>query len=419
MDFEASERSRELARRLTDFVDDHVLPRNAEWHRGVAAGVFPPPFMEDLKALAREEGLWNLFLPTLDATEPGTALSNLDYAPLAEIMGRVPWSSEVFNCNAPDTGNMELLHRFSTPEQYERWLAPLLAGRIRSCFAMTEPDVASSDATNIRTTIRRDGDSYVIDGRKWFITNAAHPACRVAIVLGVSADGEEAPRHARHSMVLVPMDAPGLTVVRNIPVMNHVAPEGHCEVLFREVRVPASNLLGDEGQGFMMAQARLGPGRIHHCMRTIGQCEVALELMCDRALERRTFGRYLADYANVQEWIAESRIEIDMARLLVLKAAWKLDAIGNQAARVDVSAIKVVAARLQTRVLDRAIQVFGAMGLTPDTPLADLWTWGRALRFADGPDEVHLRTVARDELGRARENPGRSIPYFTLPQRLA
>jgi acyl-CoA dehydrogenase len=419
MDFEASERSRELARRLTDFVDDHVLPRNAEWHRGVAAGVFPPPFMEDLKALAREEGLWNLFLPTLDATEPGTALSNLDYAPLAEIMGRVPWSSEVFNCNAPDTGNMELLHRFSTPEQYERWLAPLLAGRIRSCFAMTEPDVASSDATNIRTTIRRDGDSYVIDGRKWFITNAAHPACRVAIVLGVSADGEEAPRHARHSMVLVPMDAPGLTVVRNIPVMNHVAPEGHCEVLFRDVRVPASNLLGEEGQGFMMAQARLGPGRIHHCMRTIGQCEVALELMCDRALERRTFGKYLADYANVQEWIAESRIEIDMARLLVLKAAWKLDAIGNQAARVDVSAIKVVAARLQTRVLDRAIQVFGAMGLTPDTPLADLWTWGRALRFADGPDEVHLRTVARDELGRARENPGRSIPYFTLPQRLA
>jgi acyl-CoA dehydrogenase len=419
MDFEASERSRELARRLTDFVDDHVLPRNAEWHRGVAAGVFPPPFMEDLKALAREEGLWNLFLPTLDATEPGTALSNLDYAPLAEIMGRVPWSSEVFNCNAPDTGNMELLHRFSTPEQYERWLAPLLAGRIRSCFAMTEPDVASSDATNIRTTIRRDGDSYVIDGRKWFITNAAHPACRVAIVLGVSADGEEAPRHARHSMVLVPMDAPGLTVVRNIPVMNHVAPEGHCEVLFRDVRVPASNLLGEEGQGFMMAQARLGPGRIHHCMRTIGQCEVALELMCDRALERRTFGKYLADYANVQEWIAESRIEIDMARLLVLKAAWKLDAIGNQAARVDVSAIKVVAARLQTRVLDRAIQVFGAMGLTPDTPLADLWTWGRALRFADGPDEVHLRTIARDELGRARENPGRSIPYFTLPQRLA
>jgi acyl-CoA dehydrogenase len=418
MDFTPSERSAALARRLADFVEDHVLPRNAAWHRSVSEGVYPPPFVADLKALAKEEGLWNLFLPGLDPSEPGTPLSNLDYAPLAEIMGRLPWSSEVFNCSAPDTGNMELLHRFATPAQYERWLAPLLAGEIRSCFAMTEPDVASSDATNIQTRIRRDGADCVIDGRKWFITGAAHPACAVAIVLGVSNDGEDALRHARHSMVLVPMDTPGLSVVRNIPVMNHVAPEGHCELLFRGVRVPASNLLGEEGEGFAMAQARLGPGRIHHCMRTIGQCEVAIELMCDRALERRTFGRALADYANVQEWIAESRIEVDMARLLVLKAAWKLDIAGNQAARVDVSAIKVVAGRLQTRVLDRAIQLFGAMGLTPDTPLADLWTWGRALRFADGPDEVHLRTVARDELGRARERPGRSIPYYTLPERL-
>ena len=418
MDFEPSERSRLMARRVADFIDDLVLPRNAEWHRSVADGMFPPPFVEDLKALARDDGLWNLFLPTLDPGEPGTALTNLDYAPLAELMGRVPWSSEVFNCSAPDTGNMELLHRFATPEQYERWLVPLLDGRIRSCFAMTEPDVASSDATNLRTRIRRDGGDWVIDGRKWFITNAAHPRCRIAIVLGRSADDEDAPRHASHSMVLVPMDTPGVTVVRNVPVMNHVAPEGHCEVLFRDVRVPADHLLGQEGQGFAMAQARLGPGRIHHCMRTIGQCEVALEMMVDRALERRAFGRHLADYANVQDWIAESRIEIDMARLLVLKAAWRLDRDGNQAARTDVSAIKVVAGRLQTRVLDRAIQVFGAMGLTPDTPLADLWTWGRALRFADGPDEVHLRTVARDEIGRARESPGRSIPYFTLPQRL-
>jgi acyl-CoA dehydrogenase len=418
MDFAPSERSRELDRRLADFIDDHVLPRNAEWHRSVADGVFPPPFLADLKALAKEEGLWNLFLPGLDPSEPGTPLSNLDYAPLAERMGRVPWASEVFNCNAPDTGNMELLHRFATPQQYAQWLAPLLHGRIRSCFAMTEPDVASSDATNIQTTIRRDGDTYVIDGRKWFITNAAHPDCAVAIVLGVSSDEPEAPRHARHSMVLVPMDTPGLVVVRNVPVMNHVAPEGHCELVFRGVRVPAPNLLGTEGQGFAMAQARLGPGRIHHCMRTIGQCEVALEMMVDRALERRTFGRHLADYANVQDWIAESRIEIDMARLLVLKAAWTIDTQGNQAARTAVSAIKVVAGRLQTRVLDRAIQVFGAMGLTPDTPLADLWTWGRALRFIDGPDEVHLRAVARDEIGRAREQPGRSIPYFTLPQRL-
>jgi acyl-CoA dehydrogenase len=418
MDFEYPPRVRELQRRVTDFIDDHVLPRNAEWHRSVAAGVFPPPFMADLKVLAKEEGLWNLFLPGLAAHEPGTPLANLEYAPLAEIMGRVPWSSEVFNCNAPDTGNMELLHLFASPEQYQRWLEPLLAGRIRSCFAMTEPDVASSDATNIQTSIRRDGDEWVINGRKWFITNAAHPDCRLAIVMGVSNGADDAPRHARHSMVLVPMDAPGLTLVRNIPVMNHLAPEGHCELLFRNVRVPAGNLLGEEGAGFALAQARLGPGRIHHCMRTIGQCEVALELMCDRALERRTFGRYLADYANVQDWIAESRIEIDQARLLVLKAAWTLDRFGNKAGRVDVSAIKVVAGRLQTRILDRAIQVFGAMGLTPDTPLADLWTWGRALRFADGPDEVHLRTIARDELGRARENPGRSIRYFTLPERL-
>ena len=419
MNFEPSERARTLLRRVTDFMDDHVLPRNAAWHASVAAGTYPPAFLADLKALAREEGLWNLFLPTLEASEPGTALSNLDYAPLAEVMGRVPWASEVFNCSAPDTGNMELLHRFSTPGQYERWLAPLLAGEIRSCFAMSEPDVASSDATNIQTSIRRDGRDWVIDGRKWFITGAAHPDCRVAIVLGVTGEDPDAPRHARHGMVLVPMDSPGLTVVRNIPVMNHVAPEGHCELLLRGVRVPADQLLGEPGQGFAMAQARLGPGRIHHCMRTIGQCEVALELMCDRALERRSFGRYLADYANVQDWIAESRIEIDMARLLVLRAAWRLDKLGNEAARVDVSAIKLVAARLQTRVVDRAIQVFGAMGLTPDTPLADLWTWGRALRFADGPDEVHLRTVARDELGRARSTPGRSIPHFTVPERLA
>ena len=418
MDFAPSERSRAMARRLAEFIEDHLLPRNAAWHHAVADGHYPPDFVEHLKALAREEGLWNLFLPGLDASEPGTAMSNLDYAPLAELMGRLPWASEVFNCSAPDTGNMELLHRFASPAQYERWLAPLLRGKIRSCFAMTEPDVTSSDATNIQTRIRRDGPDWVIDGRKWFITGAAHPACRVAIVMGVSDDGEDAPRHARHAMVLVPMDTPGLTVLRNVPVMNHVAPEGHCELLFHGVRVPAENLLGEAGQGFAMAQARLGPGRIHHCMRTIGQCEVAIEMMCDRALERRTFGRMLADHANVQAWIAESRIEIDMARLLVLKAAWTIDTQGTEAARVDVSAIKVVAGRLQTRVLDRAIQVFGAMGLTPDTPLADLWTWGRALRLADGPDEVHLRTVARNELGRARAAPGRSIPYFTLPARL-
>jgi acyl-CoA dehydrogenase len=394
------------------FIEREVLPANNEWHRLADAGTYPLAVVEPLKAKARAAGLWNMFLPGLKADEPGTRLSNLDYAPLAEIMGRLMWASEVFNCNAPDTGNMELLHLAATPAQYEQWLGPLLDGKIRSCFAMTEPDVASSDATNIRTSIRRDGDHYVINGRKWFITGAAHPNCRIAIVLGVSDESPEADRHRRHSMVLVPMDTPGLTVVRNIPVMNHRSAEGHCELLLRDVRVPVSNLLGEEGQGFRLAQARLGPGRVHHCMRTIGQCELALELMCERALERRTFGRHLADFANIQDWIADSRIEIDQARLLVLRAAALMDRAGNAAARVDVSAIKLVAGRLQTRVVDRAIQVFGAMGLTPDVPLADLWTWGRAIRFADGPDEVHLRTVARAELAKARASRGSTAPYY-------
>ncbi|MBL8317972.1 MAG: acyl-CoA dehydrogenase family protein, partial [Burkholderiaceae bacterium] len=321
--------------------------------------------------------------------------------------------SEVFNCSAPDTGNMELLHLFATPEQRKRWLEPLLNGAIRSCFAMTEPDVASSDATNIATSIRRDGDHYVINGRKWFTSNAAHPNCKVAIVMGVTGGAEGS--HERHSMVLVPTDTPGFRIVRNVPIMNHHSVEGHCEVLLRDVRVPVTNLLGAEGRGFALAQARLGPGRVHHCMRTIGQCEVALELMCERALGRRTFGRAIADFANVQDWIAESRVEIDQARLLVLRAAWLMDKAGNQAARIDVSAIKLVAARLQTRVLDRAMQVFGAMGLTPDTPLAMLWTWGRAMRFFDGPDEVHLRAVARHELGRAKARMGSTAAYYTPP----
>jgi acyl-CoA dehydrogenase len=419
VDFEYSPRVVELQGRLRHFMRRHVLPRNLEWHRAVEHGEYPPAFLADLEALARDEGLWNLFLPGLRDDEPGTRLTNLEYAPLAEIMGRIPWASEVFNCSAPDTGNMELLHLFATPEQRESWLRPLLDGTIRSCFAMTEPDVASSDATNIQTSIRRDGDEWVVNGRKWFITGAADPRCKLSIVLGVSNDGEDAPAHARHSMVLVPMDAPGVRVVRNVPIMHHVAPEGHCEVVFRDVRVPASSLLGAEGQGFALAQARLGPGRIHHCMRTIGQCELALELMCERALERRTFGKHLADYSNVQDWIADSRIEIDQARLYVLRAAALLDREGNRAGRVEVSAIKVVAGRLQTRVVDRAIQVFGAMGLTPDTPLSYLWTWGRALRFIDGPDEVHLRVVARRELGRAREERGSTAPYFTLPDQAA
>jgi len=420
MNFEHSEKVERLRAQLGDFMRFHVEPANREWHREVAAGRYPLALIERLKSRAFVEGLWNLFLPGLRDDEPGQRLSNLEYAPLAEIMGRVPWASEVFNCAAPDSGNMELLHLFATPAQRTRWLDPLLIGEIRSCFAMSEPDVASSDARNIQTTIQRDGDSYVINGRKWFITGANHPNCRFAIVMGVTGgqaqddQAQDGPA-GQHSMVIVPMDAPGLQVVRNIPVMHHHAPEGNCELLFRNVRVPAANILGQEGNGFKLAQQRLGPGRVHHCMRTIGQCELALELMCERALERKAFGRHIADFANVQDWIAETRLEIDQARLLVLKVAHRMDCEGNAAARVDVSAIKIVAARLQTRVVDRAMQVFGAMGLTPDTPLSYLWTWGRAMRFLDGPDEVHLRVVAREELAKTRSNPGGNAAHFVPP----
>ncbi len=419
MDFDYSPKVQALRQRLEDFMDRYLLPYNGAWHHAVAQGVFPPPFMADLKAMAQSEGLWNLFLPGLHANEPGERLSNLEYAPLAELMGRLPWASEVFNCSAPDTGNMELLHLFATPEQNQRWLRPLLAGEIRSAFAMSEPDVASSDPTNLQTRVRHDGDQLVLNGRKWFITGAAHPQCQLLIVMCRSGD-DDSPKHARHSMVLVPLDTPGVTRVRNIPIMQHHSPEGHCEIVFSDVRVPVGNLLGEEGAGFAMAQARLGPGRIHHCMRTIGQCELALALLCDRTLERHVFGKYLADFSNVQEWIAESRLEIDQARLLVLRAAWRLDQGEGQRAqaRVDVSAIKVVAARLQTRVVDRAMQVFGAMGLSPDTPLAYFWTWGRAMHLMDGPDEVHLRTVARHELDQARACRGATAAYFTLPEQL-
>ncbi len=402
----------------------YLLPHNAAWHQAVLQGQYPPPFLEDLKTLAREEGLWNLFLPGLREGEPGTRLDNLDYAPLAETMGRLHWASEVFNCSAPDTGNMELLHRFATPAQRERWLTPLLDGAIRSAFAMSEPDVASSDPTNLQTTVRREGDDLVLNGRKWFITGVAHPGCRLLIVMARNTpDDTAAPdtKHHQHSMVLVPLDTPGVEVVRNISVVHHHAPEGHCEIVFRQVRVPANQLLGGWGEGFAMAQARLGPGRVHHCMRTIGQCELALELATERALERRSFGKTLADYANVQEWIAASRIEIDQARLLVLRCAWLLDhpeRVEPAALRAQVAAIKVVAAGLQTRVVDRAMQIFGAMGLSPDTPLAQFWTWGRALHLLDGPDEVHLRSVARHEFDRARGRLGASAAYFTTPEQM-
>jgi acyl-CoA dehydrogenase len=420
MDFSHSPCALAFRDRLQAFMERYLLPYNAAWHAAVQRGQFPPPFLEDLKSLAREEGLWNLCLPTLREDEPGTRLSNLDYAPVAEIMGRLPWAPEVFNCSAPDSGNMELLHRFAAPAQRERWLAPLLAGEIRSAFAMSEPDAASSDPTNLQTTVRRDGESLVVNGRKWFITGAAHPRCRLLIVMGRN-DEAPADAHRRHSMVLVPLDAPGVEIARNIPVLHHLAPEGHCEILLRDVRVPADHLLGKWGEGFAMAQARLGPGRVHHCMRTIGQCELALELASERTLERHAFGHYLSDFANVQEWIAHSRIEIDQARLLVLRTAWALDHGKEepQRLRAQVAAIKVVAAQLQTRVVDRAIQAFGAMGLSPDTPLAYLWTWGRALHLMDGPDEVHLRTIARHELGQARERMGSGSAWFTTPQQMA
>ncbi|MCC3306743.1 acyl-CoA dehydrogenase family protein [Sneathiella sp. HT1-7] len=416
MEFEYSSKCEELRQRVGYFIDQHILPRNSDWHKEVANGQFPVSFMNDLKDLAKEEGLWNLFLPSLRPDEPGTGLSNLDYAPLAEIMGRVMWSAEVFNCNAPDTGNMELLHMFATPAQYDQWLKPLLNGDIRSAFAMTEPDVASSDATNIQTLIRRDGDTYVINGRKWFITNAAHPNCKILIVMGKT--DPDAPSHSQQSMILVPIEMTGVEIVRNITVLNHHAPEGHCEVVFRDVRVPASNLLGSEGDGFMMAQARLGPGRIHHCMRSIGQCEVALELMCERSQERKTFGKYLSEHGSVAENIALSRIEIEQARLLVLKTAYLIDTVGARSARKEISMIKALVPAMQCRIADRAMQAFGAMGLSPDTPLADIYSWGRALRYADGPDEVHLRGIARMETKKSAENLGEAARYLTLPERL-
>lgn len=413
MNFEYSERVRELQARVNDFMDRYVIPANRNWLELVHGGERPIALLENLRALARDEGLWNMFLPGLSKDEPGTGLSNLEYAPLAEIMGRLIWAPEVFNCNAPDTGNMELLHMFASADQYGQWLLPLLRGEIRSCFAMTEPDVASSDATNICTRIARDGDDYVINGRKWFITGAADPRCRLVIVMGVT--NPDAEQHRQQSMILVPMDAPGVEVIRDISIINHHSPEGHCEMVFRNVRVPASYLLSEEGSGFALAQARLGPGRIHHCMRSIGQAELALALMCERAQERKSFGKYLHEQGVVTEWIARSRCEIEQARLLVLKTAWLIDTKGAKAARNEISMIKAIVPQVHTDVLNRAMQVFGAMGLSPDTPLATLWTWGRALHILDGPDEVHLRSIGRNEIRQGRENFGAGSRFLSDP----
>jgi acyl-CoA dehydrogenase len=396
MDFEPSERCSEFQARLSAFMEEHVYPAEPIYDAQLRESGDPhhqPQVMEELKALAREAGLWNMFLP--DATL-GAGLSNSDYAPLAEILGRSHIASEACNCSAPDTGNMEVLHQFATPEQKERWLMPLLDGEIRSAFAMTEPDVASSDATNISLRIERDGEDYVLNGRKWWTSGALHPHFKIMIVMGKTST--EGPRHKQQSMILVPPETPGVTIVRGLPVFGYQDQEGHAEVLFDDVRVPATNLIAGEGDGFMIAQARLGPGRIHHCMRAIGAAERALEAMCARAVSRVTFGQPLAMRGNVQDWIAESRIEIEMARLLTLKAAWLMDTVGNRHARTEISAIKVAAPNVALKVLDRAIQVHGGAGVSDDFSLAWAYAHLRTLRLADGPDEVHKLSIARREL---------------------
>jgi acyl-CoA dehydrogenase len=398
MDFELSERARELQARLEDFMATHVLPAEPVYERQLAEAGDPhhhPAVMEELKREARERGLWNLFHPD---DRWGAGLCNVDYAPLAEILGRCPIGPEACNCNAPDTGNMEVLTQFGTPEQQDRWLRPLLDGEIRSGFAMTEPDIASSDATNIRLRIRRDGDEYVLDGRKWWTTNALHPNLRILIVMGKT--DPDAPRHRQQSMILVPVDTPGVTIVRGLPVFGYHDQEGHGEIAFEDVRVPASNLIAGEGDGFLISQARLGPGRIHHCMRTIGAAERAMELLCTRAAQRVTFGEPVSARSNIRDWIAEARIELEMVRLLTLKTAWLMDTVGNRHARTEIAAIKVAAPEIALRIIDRAIQVHGAAGVSDDVPLARMWAHVRSLRLADGPDEVHKMTIARQELRR-------------------
>jgi acyl-CoA dehydrogenase len=397
MDFAPSARSEEVSARMWAFMREEVFPAESEYARW-RANHDPhvhPPVLERLKASAKKRDLWNLFLPEL------SGLSNLEYAAVAEISGWSPViAPEAINCQAPDTGNMETLHMFATPQQRTQWLEPLLSGQIRSAFAMSEPDVASSDATNITTLMTRDGDDYVINGRKWWISGAADERCQVFIVMGKT--DTSAPAHRQQSMILVPRDTPGLDIERNLPVFGYQDQHGHCEIVFRNVRVPATNMLAAAGDGFMIAQARLGPGRIHHAMRAIGMAERALGLMVDRAKSRVAFGKHLSDQGVVQELIAQSRIDIDQARLLVYKTAWLIDNFGAKGARTEIAAIKVAAPAMAIAVIDRAIEVFGGAGVSDDTPLAYFYVWARALRIADGPDAVHRRSIAREELRRER-----------------
>ena len=404
MDFDYSDRCKELQSRLLAFMDEHIYPNEKAFKAEVDRNGgdkgdrwIPTDLIERLKPLAREQGLWNLFLPKSPRAPEG--LSNLDYAPLCEIMGRVSWAPEVFNCAAPDTGNMETIERYGSEEHKREWLEPLLRGEIRSAFAMTEPDVASSDATNIQTRIARDGDDYVINGHKWWISGAGDPRCKIFIVMGKT--DPNAARHAQQSMLMVPADTPGITIVRPLPVFGYDdAPHGHCEILFENVRVPASSMLLGEGRGFEIAQGRLGPGRIHHCMRAIGVAERALELMCKRLDSRVAFGKKISEQGVWRERIAESRIRIDMARLLTLKAASMMDTVGNKKAQAEIAMIKVVAPNVAQQVLDWAIQAHGAAGVSDDFPLAYQWAGNRTLRLADGPDEVHRNAVAKLELAK-------------------
>ena len=393
MNFEHSGKSLDLQKRLRDFMREKIYPNEAAFTDEINSGDRwqPSELIEELKSKAKAEGLWNLFLPA------HSGLSNFEYAPLAEIMGRVVWSAEVFNCSAPDTGNMEVLHLYGTDGQKEQWLKPLLDGDIRSCFSMTEPDVASSDAANIQASIISDGDDYILNGRKWWSTGGGDKRCKLAVFMGKT--DENAAKHQQQSMILVPMDADGVKVERMLNVFGYDdAPNGHAEITFDNVRVPKENLLLGEGRGFEIAQGRLGPGRVHHCMRLIGSAERALELMCERAKSRTAFGKPISDQGVVRGWIAEARLAIEQARLLVLKTAWLMDTVGNKAARKEIAMIKAVVPQMALKVIDRAIQVHGGGGVSQDFPLAQFWIYARSLRLADGPDEVHLETIARLEM---------------------